>query len=156
MNKRIWIIDVDGTLARRGDRDPYDLTCVGKDLPNEPVVELVHALMDQVGERRIFIVSGRQDCCRVDTEEWLTRYGIRYRALFMRATGDARKDSDVKFEMFLHRIKPVVLEDLMGEEQTDWAMIPLSSFRILDDRDQCVKMWRDLGVFCAQVGQGDF
>jgi hypothetical protein len=27
---------------------------------------------------------------------------------------------------------------------------------VLDDRDQVVRMWRDLGLTCAQVAPGDF
>ena len=29
-------------------------------------------------------------------------------------------------------------------------------FCVLDDRDRVVKMWRDLGLTCFQVAQGNF
>lgn len=154
-----WIVDVDGTLARRSDRDPYDLTRVSEDRTNEPVLELVQALLDQVGERRVFVVSGRQDCCRAATEEWLARHGVRYRALLMRATGDSRKDAIVKKEMFLDKIMPMVLADDLDarpEASVLTPTFPLGEFRVLDDRDQCVEMWRGLGLFCAQVAPGHF
>lgn len=154
-----WIVDVDGTLARRGDRDPYDLDRVGEDRPNEPVLELIQALLDQVGERRIFVVSGRQDCCQDATEEWLARHGVRYRALIMRATDDPRKDAVVKKEMFLNKIMPMVLADAVDRMEVAAVLpptFPLGEFRVLDDRDQCVSMWRSLGLFCAQVAPGDF
>jgi hypothetical protein len=57
----------------------------------------------------------------------------------MRAAGDSRRDSIVKREIFDDRIRQV------------WHVKG-----VLDDRDQVVRMWRDLGLTCVQVAPGDF
>jgi hypothetical protein len=39
---RAIIVDIDGTLAIKGDRDIFDYSKVHLDLPNKPIVDLVH------------------------------------------------------------------------------------------------------------------
>ena len=48
------ICDVDGTVALRGDRGPYDYSTVHLDLPNKPIIEVVHRL---VGDHREIILG---------------------------------------------------------------------------------------------------
>jgi len=57
----------------------------------------------------------------------------------MRKTGDSRKDSIVKREIFEEHIK--------GKYRIQF---------VLDDRNQVVEMWRQLGLTCLQVAEGDF
>jgi len=57
----------------------------------------------------------------------------------MRATGDNRKDSIVKKEIYEGIIKPVF--DVKF---------------VLDDRNQVVEMWRSLGLTVLQVADGNF
>ena len=137
-----WVVDVDGTLALADGRSPYEYDRVGEDLPNEPVVALVGALIRN--GYHIVVMSGREDSCRDETEEWLVRnLGGRGRplhsALHMRATGDNREDSVVKIELFHEHVAP------------NWNV-----WGVLDDRDQVVAMWRSLGLFCCQVAPGSF
>jgi hypothetical protein len=134
-----WIVDVDGTLALRkypGGRDPFDMTRVGEDTPNEPVARLVAALEAQA---LIVVMSGRDESARADTEAWLDRHGIAWDSLHMRATGDQRKDSVVKEELFRLHVAP-----------KHWVQ------GVVDDRKQVVAMWRSLGLMCAAVAEGDF
>jgi predicted kinase len=132
-----WIVDVDGTLALMGARSPYAWHLVGEDAPNPPVVELVRALRG--AGNAIVVVSGRDGVARSATQAWLDRHEIPHDALLMRVRGDGRRDSLVKREIFETVIR------------RRWQVRG-----VLDDRDQVVRMWRGLGLTCAQVAPGDF
>ncbi|MFC7644091.1 hypothetical protein ACFQX6_27630 [Streptosporangium lutulentum] len=60
MSEALWIVDIDGTLALRGDRGPYDWDRVGEDLPNHPVVTIVKALI---------LAAIRSRTCRAGSSE---------------------------------------------------------------------------------------
>lgn len=133
------IVDIDGTVALMGDRGPYDYSLVHLDRPNHRVIDVVHALY--VAGNTIIFMSGRSSDCRTVTEAWLDKHvGIPYKALHMRASGDMRKDSIVKRELFDRYIR--------GNYNVAC---------VLDDRDQVVHMWRrELGLTCLQVAEGAF
>ena len=57
----------------------------------------------------------------------------------MRATGDQRRDSIVKLEIFDQEIRDRY--HVIG---------------VFDDRQQVVRMWRALGLTVFQVAEGDF
>lgn len=132
------LVDIDGTVALRQDRGPYDMTRVGEDLPNEPVLVAVRA-MHAAGHIVIFC-SGRTEEARMQTEMWLAaNYRGPIEALFMRADGDNRADWLVKAEIFDREIR--------------------DSYHVtcvFDDRTTVVSMWRSLGLTVFQVADGDF
>ncbi len=130
------IVDMDGTLAIMNDRSPFDVTKCDRDLPNKPVLETVYKWQD---EMKIIIVSGRTDDGQELTQKWLEENKVNYTALHMRKTGDMRKDSILKQEIYENFIR-------------DQYNIKF----ILDDRNQVVKRWRDLGLTVFQVADGDF
>lgn len=133
------IVDLDGTYALMGDRSPYDAARCEIDALNTVVHSIVQAYKNDP-TRRVILCSGRQSEHRDATERWLKKHDIQYDALFMRATGDSRKDSIVKRELFDEYIR--------GKYNIEW---------VLDDRSQVVRMWRDeLGLVCLQVADGDF
>ena len=71
---------------------------------------------------------------------WLDRHvGVPYDGLHMRVTGDQRKDSVVKAEIFDREIRDRY--HVVG---------------VFDDRAQVVRMWRSLGLTVFQVAEGDF
>ncbi|MGI5244931.1 AAA family ATPase [Dactylosporangium sp. CA-139066] len=132
------LVDIDGTVALLNGRSPYDMTRVGEDLPNAPVIAAVRA-MHAAGHEIVFC-SGRSDDCREATQEWLAEHvGVPYRGLFMRVTGDQRRDSVVKAEIFEKEIRSRY--HVVG---------------VFDDRQQVVRMWRSLGLTVFQVAEGDF
>ena len=134
------ICDLDGTLAIRQGRSPYDLTKVSEDGFN---YNLWHIIENQ----NIIFLSGREgkEQVRKDTIEWLKKYtGITNSEfymdrLFMRAEGDQRNDAIIKAEIYTYIIEPHY--NIIG---------------VFDDRDRVVKMWRSKGLFCMQVNYGDF
>ena len=134
----IVLCDVDGTVALKGARSPFDESRVHEDRPNEDVCGVV-ARLQQHGP--IIFMSGRSENCREVTEEWLSMRVTRpFMALYMRPAGDRRKDSVVKRELFDKHIR--------GRYNV---------LCVLDDRDQVVRMWREeLGLTCLQVAEGNF
>jgi predicted kinase len=138
---RCILVDIDGTVAKKGDRSPFDWHRVGVDTPNWPIINLVNAL--RASGYAIIFLSGRDAVCRPETTTWLTHYfgwqSEDYQ-LFMRPSGDGRKDSDCKYELFEKHI--------LGQYYVEL---------VIDDRQQVVDMWRrQLGLTCVQVNYGDF
>ena len=90
-------------------------------------------------ENRIIITSARNERHRDVTKLQLKNAGIQYDAMYLRDDGDFRPDDIVKAE-------------LLGKIITD-GYDPTVAF---DDRNQVVKKWRELGIKCYQVREGDF
>jgi len=132
------ICDIDGTIAEKGDRSPYDYAKVGNDTAKPATVQLLKDL--KKNKYQIILMSGREDSCRDETIQWLKKHKIPWDFLYMRETGDGRGDQIVKKEMYDTYVKDI--------------------FRVLfvlDDRDKVVKMWRTkLNLPCFQVEYGDF
>lgn len=130
------IVDMDGTLALLNGRSPYEAQKCDTDLPNEPVVETVKKWQEAVD---VVICSGRTDDAKEKTVDWLRGYGIEFKALHMRQTGDMRKDAVIKEEIYRDRIE--------GKYNVKF---------VLDDRNQVVELWRSLGLTVFQVAEGNF
>lgn len=132
-----WMFDIDGTLALMAGRGPFEWHRVGEDLPNPAVVEALQTFAIHYG---IILLSGRDEVCRVQTEDWLAKHvGNVGWKLFMRPEGDNRKDSIVKLELFTQHVEPF------------WRVKG-----VYDDRDQVVALWRSIGLTCFQVAPGAF
>lgn len=136
------IVDIDGTVALKGARSPFDETRVHEDRPNQPVIDTIralwsHGLVHTDGLAVIFM-SGRTEGCRKETEAWLDEHVGLPCQLYMRSAGDGRKDWIVKNELFfLIRDKYNVIG-------------------VFDDRNQVVELWRKLGLQVYQVADGNF
>lgn len=134
---RAIIVDVDGTVAKMVNRKPFDWDLVDTDKPVKVIIDLVKILS---GIYKVIFVSGRSDECRDKTAQWLKENVLPgYEGLFMRKAGDYRKDDIVKKEIYENHIK----------EKYDVVFS-------LDDRNQTVANWRNLGITCLQVADGNF
>lgn len=132
------IVDIDGTLALRGDRDIYDFDKVNRDKPNMPVVTVVQALMN--AGYTMIAVSGRQGRCYGKTQDWLNSWVGYNIKLFMREDGDMRPDYIVKNELYEKHI-----------------MNQYNVILSIDDRNSVVDLWRNkLQIPTFQVAEGDF
>ncbi len=138
-DKKRWIIiDIDGTIAEKWDRYPYDWHSVGEDDPKEIIIKIIRASIDSFWAYPI-VVSGRDESCRRQTELWLQTHFAGEYTLYMRPEGDNRADDLIKKEIYDTHIR--------------------SEFDIIcvfDDRDRVVKMWREIWLICLQVASGDF
>jgi len=131
------IVDIDGTVALHVARGPYDVEKCNTDKPNRPIVSLVNELSSQ--GYVILFVSGREETYRGMTLQWFEDSKIHGDFLWMRPTGDHREDSIVKQEIYNEKI--------LGK---------YNIFCVFDDRNRVVEMWRNLGLTCLQVAEGDF
>ena len=132
-----YIFDVDGTLAHMGGkRGPFEWNKVGMDDPDFNVISTLKSL---ARHHQIIVMSGRDECCREETKQWLFQYGITPDLLLMRKHEDYRPDTKIKDELFE--------ENIAGKYHV------IAAF---DDRDVVVDMWRKKGIKCYQVERGDF
>ena len=153
------ICDIDGTLmdverrraiAVENNKDPkkkmdWDIFLDPKmmkdfDRPHWDLVQVIKKLMS-AGDTSIIFTSARNERHREVTLFQLKYCGISMSTnrLYLRKDGDFRADDIVKKEL-LEKIK------------TD-GYVPQLAF---DDRDQVVKMWRENGIPCYQVREGNF
>lgn len=131
------ICDLDGTLALHNGRNPYDASTCDQDLVNMPVAEAI-CKYGRDGYDILF-TSGREDCYREKTIKFIKKVNIPRYQLFMRPTGDRRKDHVVKLELFQRHIHGYYNVEV-----------------VFDDRQRVVDMWRDVGLTVFQVADGNF
>lgn len=135
--EKVYLFDIDGTLAEMHGRSPFEWDKVGNDKPRWQVIETAKA--HAKAGYKIIVMSGRDASCRKQTIEWLLRFGIPCFELHMRPEGDMRKDNIVKQELFDQHVR-----------------FNYDVVAVYDDRDQVVQMWRAMGVNCFQVQPGNF
>lgn len=136
MMRKAIICDLDGTLFICGDRGPYEHDLCTEDSVNHAVASVVRAFHPLC---HILLVSGREEKFITKTMWALAFQKIPYAHLWMRVTGDKRSDEVVKRELYEQHI------------QSQYNVI-----FVLDDRNRVVKMWREIGLSCFQVADGDF
>ncbi len=141
------IFDLDGTLALIDHRrhlvsngkeewDEFYKQCVN-DLPNKPVIRVLQALQNNGME--VWILSGRSNAVRMETNGWLKDNGITCTKLVMRPAGNKKPDVEIKADMIkVHELTP------------DNVLC------IFEDRNRMVEFWRKEGFTCLQVAEGDF
>ena len=150
MQKAI-ICDIAGTLSLKHDgRTWYDASTSDLDNPNKPVLALLRFVqeanwhgLNTEQDCQIIFLSGRQEKDREPTEKFLEKHMLKGYPLFMRTTDDFRKDTIIKKELYEENVK--------GNYEILF---------VLDDRnsEKCpvVDMWRELGLTCFQVADGNF
>ena len=148
------IFDLDGTLANIDARRDLSTNVNGKIdwdtffapdniqlyLPNRPVVAMAQMMKD--AGHRVVIFSGRSKETKEVTRLWLKQFNIPFDVLKMRPMS-----TEFKF-MPDNLLKKKWMDDLFPN--TDDILC------VFDDRDKVVKMWRDSGITCFQVAEGNF
>lgn len=133
------ICDLDGTLAlSEGKRNVYDASTCAEDDVNLPVKKIIETFYKYCNYQIIYL-SGREDKYRKPTCDFLVKHNCPIGPLYMRTTGDFRKDWIVKGELFDQHIRD-----------------KYNIVFVLDDRNQVVNFWRKIGLTCFQVADGDF
>lgn len=129
---KVILVDIDGTIADKGIRSPFDWSKVSGDRPRQFTIDLLKAYTSYYSYDELIFVSGRDSVCRHETLTWVARnmnipiYNIH---LYMRKEGDFRKDTIVKEEIFWDEIA----------NQYDVVAV-------FDDRPCVVEMWYDIGI----------
>jgi len=143
--RNIIVFDLEGTLGLMSserikflndrDWDNFYKLC-DTDMPNQPIIDIYKAFW--LSGRNLKIVTGRSDIVRDKTLRWLDKHGIYIKSenLHMRPHGDHRCDTELKKEMVAAFINDI--------------------YMVFEDRAAVVKMWRDMGITCLQVSEGNF
>jgi len=137
-----FIFDIDGTLAIKQDRSPFD----ENEYINDMIDDNVARTFDTIAStgRKIFICTGRKftEKGKSETEKWLEQWGLTTRrtdvTLLGRHENDERKDCYVKEDM--------------------WREITKTHYIVamFDDRRQVVDHARKLGFKVCQVEDNNF
>jgi predicted kinase len=132
----VVLVDMDGTLCNHvGIRSPFDESRVLMDTPWDKVVALVQSLYST---HNVFIVSGRNDRCGEDSEEWLNNHKVPHDYLLMRDTPSIPDTI----------IKERILDELL-------RVIPKERIAfVIDDRPKVLVMWERNGIKVLPVYEG--
>lgn len=141
------IFDIDGTLADLTHRLkflPHDWNSFHEaaafDKPITPIIDLCLKYLSDKSYKVLFCTA-RPEYTRSITINWLHLWGINIAEsqLYMRADGDKTKDWIIKSEM-------------LDQIQANGHDVHL----VIEDRQECVDMWRDRGIICLQCDEGDY
>lgn len=122
------IVDVDGTIAQMNGRGPFEWKRVGEDVSRDFVIQMVTNYY-YTSSYEVVILSGRSDECRSETNDWLISNNVPFTELHMRKSGDFRKDSVIKEEIFWTQL---------AERYNIVAAI--------DDRPMMIRTWHELKI----------
>jgi ribonucleotide monophosphatase NagD (HAD superfamily) len=133
--KQVFVFDLDGTLCKHVGRNAFQEDLVYTDQPIEPVVKVLKTL---TAKFKIVFLSGRTEGCREHTKLWIEHnLGIQKPELYMRESGDFRKDAIIKGEIY------------------DRVLLPkYNVIGVFDDRLQVCRMLYEKGLFVFNVNQG--
>ena len=131
-----YIVDIDGTVALKGDRGIYDDSLLHLDTEIKEVGHVVKAL-SQTGHKIVF-VSGRSEVCKDTTTKWLKDNDLWMddSEIFLRKEKDSRNDAIVKEE--------IVINDLLPN---------FNVVAVIDDRIGVSRNFHKLGMFVLNVNQ---
>ena len=144
------ICDIDGTIADCEHRrhwvlqKPKRFDKFFEEMIKDTVKPNIRDLIARLSEHNsIIFVTGRPEAYRKTTEEWLRAHGLHYMQgytkLLMRPDDSFESDVLIKHTIYNRDIKPFYNVKF-----------------VLDDRTCVVNMWRELGLECWQVANGDF
>ena len=144
--KYYGIFDLDGTLTHLGDREIFaiarewdEFNSRGKnDLPQITTTMIAKA-WSRAKDCGSIVLTGRSDKWRKDTEYWLQLYHIPYDELIMRPEGNMESDYIFK-------------RSVVHELQSNGIRIIFA----FDDRESCIKMYREEGITCFPVDGGKY
>lgn len=153
MQRKTYIVDVDGTLADLTHRlhfiqgptkewDKFFDACVD-DAPIRDVIDVVRTLgLCQLGSDplpEIIYLTGRPERVRRETQIWMSQYFLPTGRLIMRRDGDHRPDTQAKREL---------MEDILAEGGRIAG--------VFEDRVSVVKLWREMGLTVFQLNHEEF
>lgn len=155
------IVDIDGTIAdishrlhfiewEKKDWDGFYHN-LSEDKPKQDIIDLIKCirtslLSDKENYCRIIFITWRSSATYFKTSKWLEECWIindwkleTASALLMRREWDFRQDYEIKKEIYENEVK----------DKYDVKYV-------FEDRDQVVKMYRELWLTVLQVANGDF
>ena len=140
-----FILDLDLTITTHSDRhifftsEPKNYAAaeasVKHDIPHDPMFVIAKSFIAQGYE--CIVLTARGESSREESSAWLEKIGVSVTEMFMRASGDTRKDYIIKEE---------ILEEIIEKYGT-----PFCAF---DDRQDVIDMYHRLGISSFQIRIG--
>lgn len=159
---KLYVFDLDGTLANIDHRLPY----IQQEPPQwEPFFETCHLdtpvrwvgdlLNRLLGAGHVIIVSGRRECVREKTQDWLMQHGIFPDELLMRPDGNREPDEQIKLHLlntYLAQHPQYAVEFIVEDRQRVVDMWRREGFNVL----QCAawQEWKDIDGIAIPVKRG--
>lgn len=140
------IVDIDGTIAVKSDRSPYDYSRVYEDTVSQNVMDIVDAWAETEEDGHVIFLSGRNEECRKQTTDWLldkTGYDVEESDLvhlFMRPQDDPNTAD-------------FIVKDRLFDEHIDGKYNVVAAF---DDRRQVVQLWHTKQLTVLDVARNKF
>ncbi len=134
------IVDLDGTMALKSDRNIFDWSRVYEDDVNV----ILDQLLVRLAPKNILFVSGRSDACLDETKRWLkdkTSIGKQTNWKLYMKPKERESEKDTLFKESVYK------KHIMNK----YAILA-----VFDDRDGVVNMWRNFNLPVYQVWYGDF
>ena len=163
------IFDLDGTLANIDVRRDKSTKPNGKldwdkfaaptsimdwDTPNVPVVKMAQMFHDN--GFKVVIFSGRNDRSFASTKDWLRIHNVPFDLLVMRPDKFKSDSWPIAFGNPATSDMRFMPDEILKKKMLDTFVDIDDVFLVVDDRDKVVKMWREEGLTCFQVAEGDF
>lgn len=153
------IVDIDGTIADcshrlhfiEWDKKDWDgfYQNLSEDKPKQDIIDLInnylfskfhHYELFWWWDTEVIFITGRSDKYAAITDTWLRKHFTQFSyELFMRTEWDFRQDYEIKKEIYENEIK----------DKYDVKYV-------FEDRDQVVKIYRELWLTVLQVANGNF
>lgn len=155
MKSKIVVFDIDGVLARLGDRLKYISSfekdyekfyqACDEDKPIKKMFDFLDGIAYCSSISSIIFCTGRAkyDGVEQKTRDWLEKhigYPVGENNLIMREANDPRPDFKVKPEMLMRHLSKL-----------EYTVHDIAF--IIEDRDRMVARWRELGFLCLQFGE---
>lgn len=146
------IVDIDGTIALKSDRSPYDYSRVYEDSVREDIATVIHSwVMDNSSllfdhPRKVIFLSGRSADCREETIRWLNdKVGY-----------NVEEDDDM--ELFMRPSEDPHTADFIVKDRLfdEYVNGKFNVIGVFDDRRQVVQMWRTKGLTVFDVAGNKF
>jgi len=150
--KGAYIFDLDGTLCDAtprykryvegcNDWEKFYEHC-DEDYPHFTVCEVLQALHNAGFD--ILFVTGRRESARKPTLKWIEN--------------NLGKDIAVSEHLFMRSAEDGFREDYVSKcrNYREYIKDKWTIRGVFEDRDQCVRAWRDLGLRCYQVDYGNY
>lgn len=132
------IVDVDGTLAYRGNRAIFDFDKSIFDDKAYPLTYILKLIDDAnkwqnnvVSKTHIIILTGRDENNQEVTNAWLNKHQIPFDHIYMRRKGDNRPAPVIKEEIYVNMIRD-----------------KYNVLFVLDDDLRNIDMFRSHGLYC--------
>lgn len=150
MVTKLWIFDVDGTLANnlhrikhltqntRKDWNAF-FSEQHKDSPFDAVFDVMNALY--VAGHKTIVITARDERFREVTLSWLnehSKFTIHDDDLYMRSNNDRRDDDGIKLDILKHILDKNPEYKVMG---------------VFEDRHRVIDAWRDAGYYVFECNQ---